>query len=389
MDTSRRNLLKAAAFLIVDQWTRLHALDAGPKSRVRGEDDRKIIILCCAGIRRDETFSPAGLENIPHLLHDLLPGSVFYPFVRNDGVTSHYNTISSIITGNWQRLDDWGKIPPASPTLFEYLRKRREFSQDKTWLISSNKALTSMIGASAVTGFGEPYGANVVFPKQLLINAVIHAASQGHADHSALPDTMQPEIEATLRSDDYEGLGWSVFDNHLALDDRMQASVQNAIDDLVRANAAITGDEFTFLVSLEVMKRFAPSLLVITFSDVEVAHFGAYSMYMSGIRTMDRLVHELWSFVQATPSYQGKTTLFVLPEFGRDLDGSNTNGFFNHRLNDDSTRLTWLMCKGEAVGSSQEVERPIEHLDLCPTIAKLFDLGPLGLPGKALPEIGA
>jgi len=30
---------------------------------------------------------------------------------------------------------------------------------------------------------------------------------------------------------------------------------------------------------------------------VEVAHFGSYSMYLSGIRTMDRLVYELWSFV--------------------------------------------------------------------------------------------
>jgi hypothetical protein len=200
---------------------------------------------------------------------------------------------------------------------------------------------------------------------------------------------MQPEIEAILRSQDYEGLDWSVFSNDAMLDGRMLASVQDAIADLVRTTAAVTGDEFTYLVSLEVMKRFAPSLLVITFSDVEVAHFGSYSMYLSGIRTMDRLVYELWSFVQATPDYKDKTTLFVLPEFGRDLDGSNTNGFFNHRLNDDATRMAWLMCVGEAAGSPQIVERPIEHVDLCPTIAKLFDIGKLELAGNGLPEISA
>ena len=30
--------------------------------------------------------------------------------------------------------------------------------------------------------------------------------------------------------------------------------------------------------------------------------------------------------------------MVILPEFGRDPDGSNTNGFFNHRANMDSTQ---------------------------------------------------
>jgi hypothetical protein len=390
MDASRRDLMKAAAALIVDQWAAPHRFSfAEERQGASPGDERKVIVVCCAGVRREETFQHSGLENIPHLFHDLLPRSVFYPYIGNHGVTSHYNTISSIITGNWQRLDDWGKTPPASPTIFEHLRKRRRLPQDKTWLISSNKALTSQIGASSVSDFGQPYGANVVFPKQLLINAVIHAASQGHPDHSANRSTMQTEIEAILRSEDYEGLGWSVLGNDAALDRRMLASVQDAIADLVRTAAAVTGDEFTFLVSLEVMKRFAPSLLVITFSDVEVAHFGSYSMYVSGIRTMDRLIYELWSFVQSTPGYKDKTTLFVLPEFGRDLDGSNTNGFFNHRLSDESTRTTWMMCLGEAAGEPQVVERPVEHIDLCPTIAKLLDVGEFRSTGSTLPELKA
>jgi hypothetical protein len=167
----------------------------------------------------------------------------------------------------------------------------------------------------------------------------------------------------------------------------MQSSMQQAIEDLVRTNAPVTGDEFTFLVSAEVMRRFAPSLLAITFSDVEVAHFGSYSMHLAGIRTMDRLVYELWNLVQALPSYSGKTTLFVLPEFGRDFDGSSTNGFFNHRAIDDSTSLTWMMCLGEAARSANVVERPVQHIDLCPTIAGLFGVKDLELPGKTLPGL--
>lgn len=391
MDASRRNLLKSAAILLVDQWASSRKLAfAGEPSSVPGKDQRKVIIVACGGIRRAETFLDTGFGNIPHLYRDLLPQSVFYPYIRNAGATSHYNTISSILTGTWQRLDDWGKTPPASPTLFEYLRKRMELTQDNAWLISSNKALTSRIGASSIRDFGPRYGANVVFPKQLLINAVIRAASQGHAEHSADRTAMQPELEAMLQNaDNYEGLGWSVSGDESLLDLRTQRSMQQAIEELVRSSAPVTGDEFTFLVSAEVMRRFAPSLLAITFSDVEVAHFGSYSMHLAGIRTVDRLVYELWNLVQSNPSYRGRTTLFVLPEFGRDFDGSNTNGFFNHRSTDDSTNLTWMMCLGELARSPDVVERPVQHIDICPTIAGLFGIKDLDFPGKPLPGLSA
>jgi hypothetical protein len=231
--------------------------------------------------------------------------------------------------------------------------------QDQTWLISSNKALTSKIGASTVRDFGPAYGVNVIFPKQLLINAVVHAASEGRAVHSSDRSTLQPEIEAMLNGDNYDGLGWSVEGDSSSLDMLTLGTMQKAIEDLLRTNAPATGDEFTFLVATEVMRRFAPSFLTITFSDIEVAHFGSYSLHLAGIGTMDRLVYELWTQLQSLPAYKEKTTLFVLPEFGRDLDGSSTNGFFNHRQNGVSTRVTWMMCLGDAVRKPQIIDNPI------------------------------
>jgi len=385
MDESRRMLLKVTAALLVDQWAaaRLVAQDAEPSAGA----GRKVVILTCGGMRREDTFSDTGFHNIPHLYRDLLPQGAFYPFVRNAGVTSHYNSVSSVVSGQWQHLDDWGKTPPSSPTLFEYLRKQMGLRQNQTWLISSNKALTSKIGASTVRAFGPAYGANVIFPKQLLINAVVHAAAEGRAVHSSDRSTLQPEIEAMLNSDNYDGLGWSVGGDSSSLDMLTLGTMQKAIEDLVRSNAPVTGDEFTFLVATEVMRRFAPSLLTITFSDMEVAHFGSYSLHLAGIGTVDRLVYELWTQLQALPAYKDQTTLFVLPEFGRDLDGSSTNGFFNHRQNSESTRVTWMMCLGDAVRKAQIVENPIEHTDICPTIARLFDLKGLDLPGKSIPGL--
>ncbi|MGO8759835.1 MAG: hypothetical protein ACLQG3_17085 [Terracidiphilus sp.] len=383
MDLTRRELLRTAAALLIEQWAAARAI-AGSSRPVT---DRKVVLVTCGGMRREDTFADSGIGNIPHLCRDLGPQSVFYPRVYNNGVTSHFNTVASILTGNWQRLDDWGKTPPASPTLFEYLRKALHISQDQAWLISSNKALTRQIGASSVSGYGPQFGANVVFPKQLLISAVVHAASAGRAVHSTDRTTVQPEIEAILNSDNYDGLGWSVSGDSSSLDLLTLGTMQQAVDDLVRTSYPVTGDEFTYLVTVEVMKRFAPSLLVITFSDMEVAHFGSYSLHLAGIGAVDRLLYELWDQLQTLPAYRGKTTLIILPEFGRDFDGSNSNGFFNHRQDGDSTRITWMMCLGDAVRRAQIIEDPIEQTAICPTIAGLFELKKLDLAGKPLPGL--
>jgi hypothetical protein len=384
MNLTRRELLKAAAALVVEQWAGAHHFAFG---ELRAGPGRKVILVTCGGIRREDTFGEDGLENIPHLHGQLLAQSAFYPSVRNSGVTSHYNTISSILSGNWQRLDDWGKSRPASPTVFEYMRKQMGLKPEDVWLVSSNKALTRQIGASSARDFGPAYGANVIFPKQLLINAVVRAASQGRAVHSADRALVAPELGAMLNRDNYDGMGWSVSGDASLVDTPALGVIQQAIDDLIRTNAPVTGDEFTFLVTTEVMRRFAPSFMAVTFSDMEVAHFGSYSLHLAGIRTVDRLVFELWNTVQELLEYKDKTTLVVLPEFGRDMDGSTTNGFFNHRQDCESTRLTWMLCMGDAVRHAQTIETPIEQVDLCPTIARLFDLKNLDLPGKAVPGL--
>ena len=65
---------------------------------------------------------------------------------------------------------------------------------------------------------------------------------------------------------------------------------------------------------------------------------------------------------------------------------SPTNGFFNHRANSDSTRDTWMMTLGSAVGKPEIVERPIRHVDLCPTLAGLLGCRPSDAQGERLKE---
>jgi hypothetical protein len=384
-DPSKRTFLRAAGWLVGSLI--LPPGGAGKSPQATAGSGQKAVVMILGGVRRAETFSPQGLENIPHLSRELLPQALFYDRIRNEGVTAHFNATSSILTGNWQRVDDWGKLAPTTPTVFEHFRKRLGASRSETWVVASNKALTSLIGASSASNYGPEYGANVVFPKQLMLQAVADALRQGRTANLADRAKVEAELESTLEGSNYEGLGWTVFDAADRLDPRVGSTIKEAIASFVHSGGPTSGDELTFLVSREVMRKFAPRLLVVVFSDVEVAHFGSYAMHLAGIRTGDRLAYQLWQEVEANPEYRGKTTLMILPEFGRDPDGSTTNGFFNHRANEESTRTTWMMALGAGVDKPQIIDRPVRHIDLCPTLAGLLGCPPLDWQGAALPEL--
>ncbi|MGA8090261.1 MAG: hypothetical protein WCA10_23515 [Terracidiphilus sp.] len=385
VDESKRAFLRAAGLLVAGLV--LPEARADRSDRAASASEHKVILVVIGGVRRAESVSPEGLENIPHLIQDLLPRSVFYAHTRNEGVTAHFNAISSILTGNWQRVDDWGKVAPTTPTLFEQFRKARRADRSDTWVVASNKALTSLIGASSAAGYGTAYGANVVFPKQLMLTAVEEALRSGRTANMADRAMVETELQNALEGNNFEGLGWNVFNAADQLDPRVASSIKVAIANFVRSGGPTSGDELTFFMTREVMRKFAPGVLTVVFSDVEAAHFGSYSLHVSGIRTADRLAYQLWQEVESNPDYRGKTTMLILPEFGRDPDGSSTNGFFNHRANEDSTRDTWMMAIGASVDKPQIIERPIRHIDVCPTLTEILKCKGVESQGAKLAEL--
>jgi hypothetical protein len=197
---------------------------------------------------------------------------------------------------------------------------------------------------------------------------------------------VEAELESAIAGSNYEGLGWNVFDAAERLDPRAQSTIETAIADFVHSGGPTSGDELTFFMTREIMHKFAPRLLTVALSDVEAAHFGSYAMHVGGIKTADRLAWQLWQEIESNPDYKSRTTMIVLPEFGRDPDGSTTNGFFNHRANEESTRDTWMMVLGPAIGKPRIIERPVRHVDVCPTVTGLLDCRPMASQGVRLEE---
>ena len=378
-ELTKRQFVRLAGLSIADRiFPRWLRAEPAPRSQ-----NKVIIVTFGGGVRYSETFAPEGVRNIPRLLA-LKPEGYFYRSCVNSGVLSHFNSTASIVTGNWQRVDDFGFQQPASPTLFELYRKQRAASALDAWAIATNKSFATM-GSSSDTGFGDRFGGNVVLPKQLLLEAVEGAIRQGSEGGVANRDLVLEHLENVL-NEGYEGVGWTILKAGRELDRKVRATLLRGLVDYIHGPEAPTsGDELTFFITREVMREFAPRLLLVNFWDMDVAHWGSYSLYLQAITKTDRLCGMLWDEVQENPQYRGKTTVLILPELGRDGDVNTANGFLNHRSGDTSCRNVWLLALGAGVPKG-ETERTVQHVDIAATAAELLGAKCNGA-GRALTEL--
>lgn len=385
---SKRSFLRLSGLAIADRILPRWLLAGPAKDQRHKTDDRNkvIIVTFGGGVRYSETFAPEGLRNIPRLA-SLKDNALFFRQCTNAGVLSHYNSTGSILTGNWQRVDDFGFERPASATVFEHYRKATKAMSTDAWAICTNKSF-SMIGSSADRDLGPGYGANVVLPKQLLIEAVDTVVKTRKTGGVADRQAMLRQLE-TLVNESYEGLGWTIFKAGRDLDATVKSTLLRSLVEYIEGpEAPSSGDELTFFMSREVMREFAPRLLLVNFWDMDVAHWGSYSLYLQAITRTDRLVSMLWDEVQSLPAYKDKTTLLVLPELGRDGDLNTANGFLNHRSGDASCRNMWLLALGKGIRKG-EVERPVSHVDVAATAAEILGvkIPPGTMQGHTLREM--
>lgn len=340
---------------------------------------KAVIITFGGGARDDETFSIDGQQYIPNLLNTLAPQSCFFTQVINRGILGHYVATASIATGAYETFDNFVAQPPAHPTIFEYFRKDLRRPREDAWVIAPGNLFAQM-GASRNRRYGPDAGAEVILPKQLLAAAL---GSLTALELDAYPDLLRDNYERP----DMAG-------NPVGTADREQMEQLIHRLDLSPADLRTTAatlhspDELSLYMTKHVMRTFAPSLIFLTLHDIDVAHSGAYSLYLEGIRRTDGLCAQMWAEIQSNPEYKDKTTLFIMPDFGRDGDNDpGGNGFQHHRTGSASARTTWMMTLGPAVRQKTIVERPIESIDLAAAVSGVLGFDGRLVQGKPIPEL--
>jgi hypothetical protein len=355
----------AAAMLSAFSPLRAMAMRKGQKA---------VVVTFGGGTRDEETFMPDGQENIPHLLKEFIPHGTFFTQVVNRGILGHYVATASLVTGVYETFNNFAAVAPDNPTVFEYFRKGLGRPASDAWVVAPSNGF-GLIGESSHYSHGPGQGAGVILPKRLLAAAMPANSSSGY-DH-LLRDNYESPVYAPA-------LGVSDEQLH-----QMAQLLKLSVSDFAaHARSLRSPDELSVYVARQLMQQLAPSLLWITLHDIDVAHAGTYSLYIDAIQRSDRLCGEIWQMIQSEPEYAGKTTMFILPDFGRDSDtASGGNGFQHHRTGDAFSRTTWMMVRGAGVRENVVVDRPVESTDLVPTLGSLFGFSPDFSHGKALAEV--
>ena len=336
---------------------------------------RKVVVVTFGGGARDqETFAPEGQENIPHLIRELIPQSAFFTQVVNRGILGHYVATASLATGRYETFNNFSAVPPENPTVFEYFRKDLKRPASDAWVVAPSNGF-HRIGESGNRHYGAGLGAGVILPKRLLA-AALSDSKPGEHEHLLRDNYESPYFTPELAGHEFELQQLDTILNLSASDFRAHALTLSS------------PDELSVYIARRLMKQLAPSLLWITMHDVDIAHAGAYSLYIEGIRRTDRLCAELWKTIEDEPEYAGRTTLFILPDFGRDADDDGGgNGFQHHRTGDASSRTTWMIAMGAGVRAGRVFDRPIQSIDLVPTVGAMMGFSPSLSQGTPVEEL--
>ena len=339
---------------------------------------KTIVVTFGGGARDEETFAEDGQQNIPNLLHTLLPQGTFFSQVVNAGILGHYVATASIVTGMYERFDNFIAQAPPNATLFEYYRKAFKKPATDAWVIAPSSGFQK-IGSSSHSSFGPEFGAGVILPKRLLA-AVLHNTQALETDR--LSHLLQDSYEMPLYQPLQSGMDREL---HLKM---LESSLKLSVSEFIeKARSLDSADELSIYITRQLMKQQAPSLMMLTLHDMDIAHSGAYSLYVDAIQRADRLCAELWKAVQTDPEYKDRTTLYIMPDFGRDADDDPAgNGFQHHRTGGAMARTTWMLALGPHLRQNTTVSRRVESIDLVPTVGASLGFATAGY-GHVIEEL--
>ncbi len=165
---------------------------------------------------------------------------------------------------------------PTIPTVFEYFRKDLKRPATDAWVVAPSNGF-NRIGESGNRSYGRGFGAGVILPKRLLAAALSNAIGRGQYEHLLRDNYETPALYAAACRQQIE--------LH-----QMAEVLKLSVDDFAaHARSLASPDELSVYIARQLMRQLAPSLLWITLHDIDIAHSGAFSLYLDAIRRSDRL----------------------------------------------------------------------------------------------------
>lgn len=356
------------------------SLFAQPKKTAAFKTEHVIFVAFAGGVRSRDTIGTP--QNIPNLMRIAKQG-VIMPnvYVENLG---HYGAQLSLFTGNWEVKGIREYARGENPTIFEYCRKELNWDSQKVWLSTSAGNQQTNFSYSTHKDYGAAYGANLISGDGVF-NAEFKEVMDKFGRLQETPpaeDELLGKLRASLDPSLFEGKAEEITN-----DLQSQREIEKFILDELRQNTTnITGpgaqDAKSIRVALNIFKVFKPKILGISLNNADVAH-SSYNAYLEVIRSADRELGALFDMVESDPQLKGKTTLMIMPEFGRDENLNQRNGLDHGERCDDLNKVA-LIAYGPDFHENKVINTPCQSIDWCPTIATLLGVNPLHSDAKLI-----
>jgi hypothetical protein len=160
-----------------------------------------------------------------------------------------------------------------------------------------------------------------------------------------------PDIINETRSGIYVNSSFTSIPESLATSD--QLNIQNIYDLLPRVIGDVRYDGLTFMLAFEHLKKHRPRVLMIALDETdEFGHAGQYDQYLQSLHRTDRLIEDLWKWIQHDSAYRNKTTLIITTDHGR---GKGRMWKKHGRLTPHSDE-TWLVMMGPDIEPQGELK---------------------------------
>ncbi len=146
----------------------------------------------------------------------------------------------------------------------------------------------------------------------------------------------------------------------------------NEVQDGIVKKTHTRHDELTFLSSMEYVKQHKPRVVFLGFGETdEFAHVGKYDMYLTQAAKIDRMIAELWYYVQTDPYYKNTTTFIITTDHGR---GKKPSSWHTHGLFTKGSGDAWLALIGPDVTPGGEMKIAQQHYQkqIAATVAALL-----------------
>jgi len=134
-----------------------------------------------------------------------------------------------------------------------------------------------------------------------------------------------------------------------------QLLVNTIQEDEINDKTATRYDGLTFINAKEYIKKNKPRVLFLGLGETdEFAHQGRYDLYLDQANQFDKMIAELWHWVQTTPGYKDNTTFIITTDHGR---GSRNSKWASHGRFIKGSSQIWLAVIGPHIKPVGEVKK--------------------------------